>query len=309
MTRPFVRRKTMRSLKYRTLRRNTVTSALLVSAFSIIYFLQASSRRPRGCNVVQIWSHRGHLDSSSPESRNWTCDHVLMELQTNGIRHFDVDVLYYQGQSIVAHPTEMGATLGDFSPSPCSKLPLKTFIQKLKHYYGPEDFFITIEPKSAWTEEGDFLANPQDVVSGILDVLEEEPIPHQHCGIILQPWQLRDSRVAPLEYRINQHCLISVPLKRNDAPLSEDNFPADNNVKLIMPTIELFGNSDGDWFLKKSQRHGLQVVLWIVDTVDALRKSLHMRGVHGVISNHPLRLKRMYEEICHGGYTVRGAVA
>lgn len=256
---------------------------------------------------MQIWSHRGHLDSSSPKSREWTCDHVLLELHKHGIHHFDIDVLFYEGQSIVAHPTEMGDSLGDFSPSPCSKIPLKIFLQKLKVYYGVNGFFLTMEPKSAWTEAGDFLASPQDVMGGILDVLEQEPVPQHHCGIILQPGQLADSRVAPLEYRINQHCLMSAPLKRSDTPLSESNFPSAAKFRLIMPTIELFGRSDGDWFLKETQRDESQVILWIIDTYGALQRSLQLRGVHGVITNRPIQLQGMYEELCHG-YNVRGAV-
>jgi hypothetical protein len=309
-----VRRKYVRSQRTGwDLRHNTLLATFLLLVFLLLfyrYFLSEAALRPKGCNVVQIWSHRGHLDSSAPENRKWTCDHVLKELQTNGIRHFDVDVLFYNGQSMVAHPTEMGNSLGDFSPSPCSKLPLAILIQKLKSYYGPEGFFLTIEPKSEWSNvrENGFLAPPSDVVSGILDVLEENPIPNQQCGIILQPWQLQDSRVAPLEYRIHKHCLIATPLRLSDAPLSEMNFPADI-FKLSMPTIELFGNADGDWFLKEAQRHRLPVVLWVVDTADAMRTSLQMRGVHGIISNNPIRLKHMYEKICGGEYAVRGAMA
>jgi hypothetical protein len=263
------------------------------------YFRYAARSLPRGCNVVRIWSHRGHLDASAPERRDWTCDHVLMELVANDISHLDVDLIYYKGESLVAHPTEMGDNLGDFSLSPCSKLPLKMFIQKLKRYYGPEQFYLTMEPKAAWTEEGDFLAPPEDVIQGILDVLDEEPIPNLHCGIILQAGQLQDSRVSPLEHRINQHCAIVLPLKRSDALL----VPTDK-YRLIMPTVELFGNADGDRFLKKSEQQGLPVVLWIVDTLSILRKALLMRGVQGVISNHPVRLKQMYKEICGGKYTV-----
>ena len=227
-----------------------------------------------------------------------------MELVANDIRHLDVDLIYYKGESLVAHPTEMGDNLGDFSPSPCSKLPLQLFIQKLKRYYGPEQFYLTMEPKAAWTEEGDFLAPPEDVIQGILDVLDEEPIPNLHCGIILQAGQLQDSRVSPLEHRINQHCIIVLPLKRSDAPLGAANSSPTDKYRLIMPTVELFGNADGDRFLKKSEQQGIPVVLWIVDTLSILRKALLMRGVQGVISNHPVRLKQMYEEICGGKYTV-----
>ena len=162
-----------------------------------------------------------------------------------------------------------------------------------------------MEPKAAWVGEGIFLAPPEDVVEGILKVLEEEPIPNLQCGIILQGWQLQDRRVSPLEYRIKQHCRIALPLRRGDAPLSEINLPADKDVKLIMPSVELFGNADGDRFLKMSKHQGLTIVLWVVDTFSILRKVLFMRGVHGVISNNPVRLKRMYEQICHDKYTVR----
>lgn len=280
---------------------------LLVTVLSILgscFRYAAHSRFPRGCNVVRIWSHRGHLDASAPESRDWTCDQVLMKLVANDIRHLDVDLLYYKGESVVAHPTEMGDDLGDFSPSPCSKLPLKMFIQKLKKYYGPEQFYLTMEPKAAWTEEGDFLAPPEDVIQGIINVLDEEPIANLHCGIILQAGQLQDSRVSTLEYHINQHCSIVLPLKQSDAPLDANIFPTDK-YRLIMPTVELFGNANGDRFLKKSEQQGLPIVLWIVDTLSTLRKALLMRGVQGVISNHPVRLKRMYEEICGGKYTIQ----
>lgn len=285
-----------------------VTGALLLLALTFVLCFQRYAARPRGCNVVEIWSHRGHLDASAPDMRDLTCDRVLMELEANGIRHLDVDVLYHEGQSVVAHPSEMGDSLGEISPSPCSKIPLKEFIQKLKRYYGPGRFFLTMEPKSAWVGEGDFLAPPEDVVKGILKVLEEEPIPNLQCGIILQAWQLQDRRVSPLEYRIKQHCRIALPLKRGDAPLSEINLPANKDVRLIMPSVELFGNADADKFLKKSKQQGLTNVLWVVDTFSTLRKILLMRGVHGVISNNPVRLKRMYEQICRGKYSVRDAL-
>lgn len=282
-----------------------ITGALLLFALSVLLCFQRYAAQPRGCNVVEIWSHRGHLDASDPDIRDWTCDRVLMELKANGIRHLDIDVLYHEGQSVVAHPSEMGDNLGELSRSPCSKVPLKTFFQKLKRCYGPGRFFVTIEPKAAWMGEGDFLAPPEDAVKGILEVLEEVPIPNLHCGIILQGWQLQDRRVSPLEYRIKQHCRIALPLKQSDAPLSEIVLPANKELRLIMPSVELFGNADGDRFLKKSKQQGLTIVLWIVDTFSTMREILLMRGVHGVISNNPVRLKRMYEQICHGKYTVR----
>jgi hypothetical protein len=228
-----------------------------------------------------------------------------MELQKEGIRHFDVDLLWYDDESIVAHPMEMGGDLlsSSFKPSPCSRLLLKTFIQKLKLYYPQDEFFITMEPKSSWTEkEGDFLSPPDQVVGGILDVLDQEPIPHHHCGIILQPWQLEDIRIAPLRDRIKQHCLVTIPMRRDVGPLTENYLPDD--YELIMPTIELFGDADGEWFLRESQKRGLDVVLWVIDTIASLRASLRMQGVHGAVSNHPIRLKRIYEQLC-GSYNVK----
>jgi hypothetical protein len=60
------------------------------------------SLREGGCSKVQIWSHRAHLDSSSTQNQDWTCDYVLRELHSHGIRHLDVDILYHQGQVMVA---------------------------------------------------------------------------------------------------------------------------------------------------------------------------------------------------------------
>jgi hypothetical protein len=105
---------------------------------------------------------------------------------------------------------------------------------------------------------------------------------------------------------MNQNCLISAPLKRIDAPLRDGNFPPADKFGLIMPTIELFGGSDGEVFLRRAQREESQVILWIVDTHEALRRDLQMRGVHGVISNHPVQLQEMYERICNC-YNVRGS--
>ena len=247
--------------------------------------------------MVQIWSHRGHLDSSDLNSLTWTCDHVLEELHANGIRHFDIDVINIGGQSIVAHPTEMSDNIRTFSPSPCSKLPLREFIQKLKRVYQTSNFFITIEPKAAWMGNGDFLEPPEDVVSAMLVDLELEPIPNRHCGIILQGWQLRDNRIAPLLHHITQLCQISLPLKQSDAPLRPESIPWES-VEMVMPWIGLFGNADGDRFLLSCETMGVAVTLWIVDTFSELREALHMNGVQGVISNNPVRLKSMYEEIC-----------
>jgi hypothetical protein len=133
------------------------------------------------------------------------------------------------------------------------KIATQNVYSKAEEILRPELFYLTMEPKAAWTEQGDFLAPPEDVIQGILDVLDNEPIPNLHCGIILQAGQLQDSRVSFLEYCINQHCIIVLPLKRSDAPLGANNFPTDK-YRLIMPTVELFGNADGDRFLKKSEQ-------------------------------------------------------
>lgn len=271
---------------------------LLLTAAGLCLFLFAAfiKHRPKGCGSVQIWSHRGHLDSSSPDSKSWSCQHVLTELKKNEIRHLDVDILFHEGNAIVAHPTEMGTDLGNFSPSPCSRMLLTEFIEMLQTHFG-EDFYVTMEPKSAWTQEGPFLSPPEKVVGGILDSLDKRPVPHQRCGVILDTWQAEDSRIAPLVYRIQQHCIMVTPFRRNVAPLDEKDVPPPA-FKMMMPTHELFGGPDGKWWLHKMHKAHAQVILWVVDTVENLTKALKLDGVHGVISNHPVRLKKMYEEIC-----------
>jgi hypothetical protein len=74
-----------------------------------------------------------------------------------------------------------------------------------------------------------------------------------------------------------------------------------------MPTIELFDSKrdDGDWFLAKSEQTNRIVLLWIVDSKESLRKALSMQNIHGVISNHPTRLKKMYESICEREYSIQ----
>lgn len=260
-----------------------------------------NSNRPVGCDVVQIWSHRGHLDSSASETkkRQWTCDHVLNTLYENGIYHLDVDLIYHEGKSMVAHPTEMQANLGDFSPSPCSKIPLADFIGLLNQQYGEKGgYMITMEPKSAWKEPGPFLAAPQDVITGILDVLDQHPIPDKKCGIILDVWQAEDPRVNLLMDRIEDHCQLVTPLRKNQAPLEADDLPP-SSFSIIMPTIELFGGTDGKWWLKQQQKtFKSDIVVWVVDTMAGLQKALQLQGVTGVISNNPIKLKAMYNDVC-----------
>ena len=292
-----------RLLRYkRKTRQYAISLAFVGFLWALNRYIRNESNRPVGCGVVQVWSHRGHLDSSAPESKTWTCDHVLQTLQENGIRHLDVDLIYHQGKSMVAHPTELQAELGDFSPSPCSKLPLADLIGLLNQHYGDKGgYMITMEPKSAWKEPGPFLAAPQDVITGILDVLDEHPIPDKNCGIILDTWQAEDPRVNLLMDRIEDHCQLVTPLRKNQAPLEADDLPP-SSFSIIMPTIELFGGTDGKWWLKQQQQQQQQqksqIVVWVVDTMAVLQKALQLKGVNGVISNNPVKLKAMYDEVC-----------
>lgn len=287
-----------RTLRHQRLTRHTVSIILVVGVlFAVNQLLIQESNRPFGCDIIQIWSHRGHLDSSAPERTTWTCDHVLTTLFDNGITRFDVDLIYHDGVSIVAHPTEMKEQLENFSPSPCSKLPLVDFITLLNKHFGETGYFVTMEPKSAWKEEGDFLAAPQDVITGILDVLEEHPIADKNCGIILDLWQAQDPRVNLLLDRIEDHCQLVTPLRKSQAPLEADDVPP-SSFSIIMPTIELFGGQDGKWWLKQAHSNKAQVVVWVVDTMATLRKALHLKGLNGVISNNPVKLKKMYDDIC-----------
>ena len=214
----------------------------------------SSSILERGCSRVQIWSHRAHLDSSSSQSQNWTCDYVLNELHSHGIRHLDVDVVFHEGQAMVAHPTEMIShekkqeDTYRMPKSPCSKLSLTSFLTKLANQYGPKEFFLTMEPKAAWNGDGgDFLASPESVVSGIINVLDQNPIPQRNCGIIFQSFQWKEvQRDMPhLIPRMQHHCELSAPLKKSDAPLTLAKYPT-NEFRLLMPTIELFGGERDD---------------------------------------------------------------
>lgn len=287
-----------RALRHQRQTRHCATIILvLVVLFSINHVIKEQSNKPIGCGVVQIWSHRGHLDSYSSESATWTCDHVLASLHENGITHIDVDVIYHDGVALVAHPAEMQEQLGSFSPSPCSKLPLGDFIVLLNKHYGNDGYLLTMEPKSAWKDAGDFLAAPQDVIASILDAIDEHPISKDRCGIILDTWQADDPRVNRLLKRIEEHCQLVTPLRRSDAPLEADDVPP-AKFSIIMPTIELFGGEDGKWWLKQAQQNKAKVVVWVVDSLAVLQKALQLKGVHGVISNHPVVLKKMYDEVC-----------
>jgi hypothetical protein len=229
---------------------------------------------------VQIWSHRGHLDAAganTADSSHPSCDNVLHQLEATGIRHFDVDFLFVNGTSIVAHQTEMLENLGDFSTSPCSKIPLKEFLQKLKQTYGDDSFFLTMEPKSAWKDEParDFLAPPEAVVGGILNVLEEESIAANLCGIILEESQWKDPGIAALENRMqklvpNDGTVASY--SRKFALLHENQVPSHDRCQILMPTSGTlsWATRGESSFLQESTKRGLKNILWVVDIVPTI---------------------------------------
>lgn len=278
---------------------------LLIFLGGFVYWLQWQES-PSGCGRVRLWSHRGHVDATRSNQDSLTCRQALEKLSANDIRHFDIDVLLHNSVIFVAHPTEMSGTAD--SPAPCSKIPLEEFIDTLKETHAKGGFYFTMEPKSAWIEEGPYLQAPQLVIGNILDVLNKHPVPNRSCALILESGQAADSRIQDLVDRVGQnHCQLARSFRRNAAPLRQENVPSETRddyyYALTMPTIELFGGTDGYRFLQTSVQEGLQTILWVIDTRVSLRKTLQLDGVHGAITNRPLAMKALYQSICKADYS------
>jgi len=283
-------------------RQNLLSVVFCLVFFGIAIRLHSQSTKLPGCGRVKIWSHRGHLNSYDESSNEWTCDHVLETLAKNDINHIDIDILVHEGQTLVAHPTEMGDDLGDFTPSPCSRLLLSDFLALMEELYGGDgknNFYITMEPKSAWKDDGPFLSQPQLVLSGVLDVIEaNNKLMDGKCGVILDLYQYEDYRVRSILRRLERHCDFVVPFRRSQAPLVEQDVrDLPSAFRLTMPTIELFGATE---FLSGTMKRDMQVVTWIIDSVSDLRRALKQSppGITGLVSNRPVEIKKMYQEEC-----------
>jgi hypothetical protein len=207
-----------------------------------------------------------------------------------------MDVVYDDGQAIVAHPTELRDNLGNFVPSPCSRITLKYLLQRLDEIHGPNGYFITIEPKAAWHLEDRslLLAPPKLVMKSILDALEESNlISPSQCGIILEEWQL-DMEQFEMSRIWNLCRQTALPFKKTSAlkPPSPE-----HNYRLSMPAMELFQEQTA-MFMNLSTQLGVQNVVWIVDDKAKLRSALESPNVHGIISNRPVAMRKYMREIC-----------
>lgn len=281
--------------KYRERRRTCQCLLLLLSVIAAVALIHERVR-PVGCGRISIWSHRGHSNAEPGVVKRQRCQATMQELQKNGIHHFDVDVVMDHGIAMVAHPTEMTGT--NDTPSPCAQVSFHHFVLMMKQVYGPTGFYFTVEPKASWRDEGRYLEEPQIVLEGILSVLEESPVQDKNCAIILEPTQASDSRIEHLLDRAQESCGLAQSFKRNAAPLGVQDVPSDD-YQISMPALELFGGFDGDSFLTLSGRKpNLKTVVWMVETRDQLMKAMTIGGVDGVVSNHPIQVKEMYEEIC-----------
>jgi hypothetical protein len=151
--------------------------------------------------------------------------------------------MYEDGQAIVAHPTELqdNNNLGNFVPSPCSRITLSYFIQRLDEIHGPNGYFISIEPKAAWhlDERSLILAPPKLVIKSILDALDESNlISPKQCGMILEEWQL-DSEQFEMS-RLRRLCRqTALPFKKTSA-LKQPS--PEHSYRLSMPSLDFFQN-------------------------------------------------------------------
>lgn len=85
--------------------------------------------------------------------------------------------------------------------------------------------------------------------------------------------------------------------RRDVTFLDQEHVLVHDRYKILQPSIEHFrGPVKESSFLQKSDRRGLKNILWVVDTTYDLRNALQLHGVHGVMSNHPIRLRRMTEK-------------
>lgn len=236
-----------------------------------------------------------------------TCEESVRLLAAAGVSHFDVDVIVHKARVIVSHPADMNP--GASGRSPCTGLPLAALVGLLQKHFGAGKFYLSMEPKSAWKTQGPFLAAPEVVMRGVLDVVAaHSDALVGSCGIVLDPWQADDSRVVDIRKRLTEICSMILPYRRNQAPLPEFEVPSlSARYKMVMPTIELFDPAVGDpdkkvrsSFLRATLGSGMKVTAWVVDNRIDLRTALQQfpPGVDGVVTNRPLQMTEEYKRIC-----------
>lgn len=275
---------------------------LFFSAICVLRFQRA--RTLPGCGTVQVWSHRAVVDTPTPVS---TCEETVVALAAAGVSHFDVDVIVHNHRTLVAHPRDMQP--GAAAASPCTTEPLGKLVGLLRKHFGEGKFYLSMEPKSAWEEEAPFLSGPEVVMHGILRVVEAHAdVLAGNCGIILEPSQADDARIADMNWRLSAACEMILPYRRHQAPLPVPKVrELSEKYGMIMPTIELFESSVDDpsekasgSFLQAALRHHMKVATWVVDSAADLRTALQQfpPGIQGIISNRPLYIAEQVKRMC-----------
>lgn len=263
-----------------------------------------SARSLPGCGTIQVWSHRGIVDAPTPVC---TCEESVRALAAGGVSHLDVDVIVHNAQALVAHPQDMEP--GAAAASPCTTRPLAELVGLLQKHFGAGKFYLAMEPKTAWKTQAPFLNAPEVVMRGILDVVEAHADALAgSCGVILEPSQADDARVADLNRRLASSCQMILPYRRHQAPLPEPEVPElSARYVMVMPTLELFKSvSEGSGvmvsssFLQATLAHHMTVATWIIDSAADLRKALlqYPPGIHGIITNRPLHMAEQYKRMC-----------
>lgn len=275
---------------------------LLFVATCFLRFRRA--RNLPGCGTVQIWSHRGIVDTPTPVS---TCEESVRALAAAGVSRFDVDVIVHNHRTLVAHPRDMEP--GAAAVSPCTTRPLNELVTLLRKHYGDENFYLSMEPKSAWKTKAPFLSAPDVVMRGILRVVEAHAdVLAGNCGVILEPWQADDGRISDASWRLSAACEMILPYRRSQAPLPGLEIPElSTRYGMVMPTIELFdsatkgrGGVVRSSFLQATMNHHMKVAAWVVDSEAELRTALQQfpPGIQGIITNRPLHIADQYQRMC-----------
>lgn len=285
------------------LKRMGLVMAVTIAFVLLCFLWRFPSPKPhlQGCGTTRIWSHRGHFDSATPKK---SCAFSLNKIAKANIRHYDIDVMLIDGVATVAHPADYSKDLGALA-SPCSRLSLAKLLHRLEDVYGRDYFFLTIEPKVAWTPDkaSDLLLDPELVMTEILNVLElENTLDPDNCGMIIEPKYY--ANYPTVTKRLPSICRQTATPYRygpDFASLDQQVLPTTSTHKILMPNIEHFAGFRNTEFLHNSNDN-MHVVTWLIDTKEQLQSALELPHIDGVISNYPLDMARYYKELCDARY-------
>lgn len=257
----------------------------------------------------KLFSHRSYFDNTQEQQPS--CHDSLLQLKTMGVNHIDLDLILaersesevnsssnpHRHKLVVAHPMEFKHESNYFSP--CANFDLDEFVQTLKQVYGPENFFLSMEPKAAWghtQKELDDVAlanSPAEILELLVLKIRELEL-REKCAVILPNMEERH-RVGLEEYHdiqkerslikvITTHCEIYRGIRLSeDAPekMGED-------IDKIMPTIEFHPNHPHNTDGKSIQDESLlrKSIFWVVDNEADLTLAAELKPF-GIVSNTP----------------------